>query len=83
MATSQLGWLTAAREEEQAALARDRKPAWPDAVAYREVIQNPGVALNDPKLRESTVALDRRGLPLAYTGRFAVVFRITPRDGST
>jgi hypothetical protein len=80
--TTRLGW-QAAREEQRAPILPAREAAWPDAVAYREVIQNPGLALNDPRLRESSVALDRRGLPLAYTGRFAVVFRLTPRDGST
>jgi serine/threonine protein kinase len=81
MTVSRLEWQTEAQEAQRVTLARPA--AWPDAVAYREVIQNPGIALTDSHLKESSVALDRRGLPLAYTGRFAVVFRLTPRDGST
>ena len=54
---------------------------WPDAVALREVIQNPRLALGDPELQAAEVVLDRRGLPLAYSGRFAVVFRLRTREG--
>ena len=52
---------------------------WPDAVTYREAIQQPDRALFDPALSRGTVRLDRLGLPVAYTGRFAVVFRLTDR----
>lgn len=54
---------------------------WPDAVAYRESIQNPQDALSDTALRDANVRCDRQGLPLAYSGRFAVVFRL--RDAAT
>jgi hypothetical protein len=75
------------REEERAATARSvpvarRADSWPDAVAFREAVQNPASALTDPRLRNATFALDRRGLPLAYTGRFAVVFRAVLDDGT-
>ncbi len=50
--------------------------AWPDAVAYREAIQSPALSLGDSDLQAANVVLDRRGLPLAYSGRFAVVFRL-------
>lgn len=56
---------------------------WPDAVAFREAIQNPQAAFSDPELRNAEVAQDRRGLPIAYCGRFAVVFRITNTRGQT
>ena len=49
---------------------------WPDSVAYREAIQSPAVVLGDPVLGGAQVAQNRQGLPLAYTGRFAVVFRL-------
>lgn len=54
---------------------------WPDAVAYREAIQNPQASLAPPELRHGAVAQDRRGLPIAYTGRFAVVFRVVDTEG--
>ena len=50
---------------------------WPDAVAYREAIQQPTTQLGDLTLRGASVRLDRLSLPLAYSGRFAVVFRLT------
>jgi hypothetical protein len=49
---------------------------WPDAVAYREAIQQPTTQLGDMTLRGASVRLDRLSLPLAYSGRFAVVFRL-------
>lgn len=55
--------------------------AWPDAVAYREAIQSPRTALGEPWLRDAHVSMDRRGLPIAYTGRFAVVFRLATGAG--
>ena len=54
---------------------------WADAVAYREAIQNPQTALAPPELRGGAVSLDRRGLPVAYSGRFAVVFRVVDTEG--
>jgi Mn2+-dependent serine/threonine protein kinase len=56
---------------------------WPDAVAYREAIQNPQTALSEPDLRTGEVVHDRRGLPVAYSGRFAVVFRLKAADGTS
>lgn len=55
---------------------------WPDAVAYREAIQSPGLTLGDPLLTGARVAENRQGLPIAYTGRFAVVFRLRGHDGT-
>ena len=54
---------------------------WPDAVAYRESIQTPHTALADGDLARADVSLDRMGMPLAYSGRFAVVFRLTTAVG--
>ncbi len=53
----------------------------PDAVAYREAIQNPQTVLGDRRLSAGTIRLDRLRLPVTYTGRFAVVFRLTDRTG--
>ena len=61
---------------------RQGRSEWPDAVAYREAIQSPGLTLGDPLLTGAKVAENRQGLPIAYTGRFAVVFRLRGHDGS-
>ncbi|MBC8104803.1 MAG: hypothetical protein H7Z41_19685 [Cytophagales bacterium] len=50
--------------------------SWPDAVAFREAVQHPEVTFSDPALKRAEVSLDRRGLPVAYSGRFAIVFRL-------
>ena len=55
---------------------------WPDAVGYREAVQNPQTSLAPPELRSGAVSLDRRGLPVAYSGRFAVVFRVVDTGGT-
>lgn len=55
--------------------------ALPDAVAYQEAVQNPRACFADASLAEGTIAQNRRGLPLAYTGRFAVVFRVVDVKG--
>ena len=55
---------------------------WPDSVAYREAIQSPSIVLGDGMLAQGEVSLNRQGLPLAYTGRFAVVFRLKTLDNS-
>ncbi len=55
---------------------------WPDAVALREVLQNPARFLcPELDLCHATVATDRNGFPLTFTGRFAVVFRLTLPGG--
>ncbi|MBB6052230.1 phosphotransferase [Armatimonas rosea] len=61
---------------------RQGRSEWPDAVAYREAIQSPGLSLGDPLLTGAKVAENRQGLPIAYTGRFAVVFRLRGHDGA-
>jgi hypothetical protein len=61
---------------------RQGRSEWPDAVAYREAIQSPGLTLGDPLLTGVKVAENRQGLPIAYTGRFAVVFRLRGHDGT-
>ena len=53
-----------------------RAARWPDALAYREAIQNPGAHLRDPELADAAVHNDRQQLPLAYAGRNAIVFRL-------
>lgn len=67
--------------EEQAAAPQSIRVYWPDAVAFREAIQNPGLALADPALAGASVVCNRLGLPVAYSGRFAVVFRLRTPAG--
>ncbi len=55
--------------------------SWADAVAYREAIQTPHISLSDPTLQACGIQLDRRGLPVAYSGRFAIVFRLVGESG--
>lgn len=55
--------------------------AWPDAATFREAIQTPSLVLPSEELQRAQVVSDRRGLPLAYSGRFAVVFRLRTADG--
>jgi hypothetical protein len=59
----------------QQLLTPHEKALYPDGVAFREAITSP-TALNIPTLTGATLATDRRGLPLAWSGRFAVVFRL-------
>ena len=60
--------------------ARSRS-LWPDAVAYQEALQNPHAALQNAGLGNGRVSVNRLGLPLAYTGRFAAVFRVKDNEG--
>lgn len=65
-----VGWTSATKYEQT-------RRGWPDAVALREVLQNPATMLcSELDLCEATVALDRNHFPLTFTGRFAVVFRL-------
>lgn len=56
-------------------------PSWPDGVTFREAIQSPQAVLEDPELRSAQVVPGRFGLPLTYSGRSAVVFRLRTPDG--
>ena len=56
---------------------------WPDAVAFQEALQNPASALRKSGLSGGRVANNRLGLPLAYTGRFAAVFRVKDTGGAS
>ncbi len=40
--------------------ANTTRAFWPDAVAYREAIQNPAAALADPQLSRAQVAVGRQ-----------------------
>lgn len=53
---------------------------WPDANQYNEAIQNPDTAFADNMLRSGVIATNSRGLPLTYSGNFAIVFRVNGPD---
>jgi RIO-like serine/threonine protein kinase fused to N-terminal HTH domain len=73
-----------AHEHEQNPLIPPRRRGdWPDAVAYQEALQNPATHIGDQELSQARVATGRGGLPLAYSGRFAVVFRLEMPDGTS
>ncbi len=50
-------------------------PGWPHDVAYLDAIQTPQVCFTDQRLKAAQIHVDRRGIPLAATGRSAIVFR--------
>jgi WD40 repeat protein len=54
---------------------------FPDNLAYFETVQNPRSCFHDPDLQAGKVMTDSRGLPLACTGNFAIVFRVTTSSG--
>jgi hypothetical protein len=70
------------QSETSAATAyRFARRAWPDAVTFREAIQSPVSTIGDTDLRMASIALNRMGMPLSYSGRFAIVFRLTTGSG--
>ncbi len=48
----------------------------PTATEYSQAIQNLHLTLGDEELKAGKVAVDPMGLPLQYTGNFAVVFQV-------
>lgn len=54
--------------------------AWPTPQDYNECLQHPSHNLSDPILRESTVDVDRFGLPRPICGSFASVYRLVKDD---
>jgi hypothetical protein len=51
--------------------------SWPNRGQYAEVITHPGNFLSDPVLKKAATALNASGLPLPWSGQFAVVFRLS------
>jgi len=80
-ATAGAKLLSAADTFTGAWLSAGQRREWPDAHAFREAVQDLSLSASDPELASATIATDRLGLPVAYTGRFAVVFRVTLADG--
>ncbi|MCY2987392.1 MAG: hypothetical protein NTY19_05940 [Planctomycetota bacterium] len=58
--------------------------AWPQPTEYATAIQNLHASLSDEELRAGQVALNALGLPMAYSGGFADVYRVhCPATGNT
>ena len=47
----------------------------PSDIQYLDAIQTPQVCFTDPRLKAARIQKDDRGIPLAATGRSAIVFR--------
>jgi WD40 repeat protein len=54
---------------------------FPDSLAYYEAVQNPRYCFSDPDLNAGQVVTNPQGLPLACSGNFAIVFRVTTSTG--
>ena len=50
---------------------------WPEPSDYLDAVQAPQVCFTDPRLRYASIRMDQFGVPLAATGKWAIVFRAT------
>jgi hypothetical protein len=50
---------------------------WPGYTEYRDAIQTPRVCFANTRLRAARIHTDALGIPLAATGKSAIVFRAT------
>ncbi len=53
--------------------------SWPSPQDYNEAIQNPRFSFSDEELRSCQAELNHLGLPIAITGGFASVYRMSNR----
>jgi hypothetical protein len=53
---------------------------WPDAQSYLEAIQNPAWCFEDPDLKRGVATPDELGLPRAWSGATADVYRVERAD---
>lgn len=53
---------------------------WPRASDYMGAVQTPSICFADARLREATIHTDTMGMPLAASGKSAVVFKATAGD---
>ena len=49
---------------------------WPEMTDYSEAVQNPQVCFRGTELESGLVAVNRRGMPLMFSGRFACVYSV-------
>ena len=50
---------------------------WPGLTDFTEAVQNPAVCFRGTELESGEVALNRRGLPLVFSGSFAGVYSVS------
>ncbi len=50
---------------------------WPGMTDFSEAVQNPAVCFKGTELQSGQVALNRRGLPLMFSGSFACVYSLS------
>ena len=50
---------------------------WPALQDFSQVIQNPQLCFKGTELEEGTVALNRLGMPLVFSGNFACVYKVS------
>ena len=53
---------------------------WPGLTDFSEAVQNPAVCFKGTELESGEVALNRRGLPLVFSGSFACVYSLSVGD---
>ena len=53
---------------------------WPGLTDFSEAVQNPAVCFRSTELEVGEVALNRRGLPLVFSGSFACVYSLSVGD---
>lgn len=54
---------------------------WPTHTDYQDSIQNPGVAFQEPTLKQGEIVCDMLGLPRVMSGNFASVYEMRGTDG--
>ena len=50
---------------------------WPGITDFSEAVQNPRVCFKGADLESGTAAVNRRGMPLVYSGAFACVYQVS------
>jgi hypothetical protein len=56
-------------------------PSYPSADEYQRALNTPALCFEDADLRRGTPRLSRWGLPVAWSGQFATVFRLETPSG--
>jgi len=49
--------------------------SWPNSQDYNEAVQNPGFSFSDPELQRAEAVTNTLGIPQAFSGGFADVYR--------
>jgi hypothetical protein len=56
-------------------------PSWPNQCDYKDALQNPDLAFDDPVLQASRAERSPMGIPRARAGAFAAVYKMTGPKG--